>query len=835
MGKTLEKLKYLLITISFFSLFISCKNISSACCGTTERVEVPACFLIDNEPKIKENLESAKTTIMDLTADFTDAAMVLENIEGLIMGAGDNPDSAATAITREINDAKTKYNTLREKLGARRKEGETSEGPSESSLIGKLRQVFDRYKVEKDGEFKPRLTECDQILNSFARAVNIERALLRRLKFEETRAIFGEVNKIANELVKVLNQCVENIDLSINDGVCLWKVVDDNVSDTSVEPKSDVKKKRLPVGTKVKTKAKQREVTNDLNPDLKEVNANIASPDQCKFHHVHGKVKSKEDPDQPFCGHGSVDNKDIECPNCPPLKTKSIKIPETLSESECVLFKVPDPGTTTVERDPRSNYQDWIKQLICTYVETDFTGESNIEKFAATVFAAFEKNIPTLVNPIQNIIHIVAKNPAHKPTNDAKPVLIDAPLTKESNKEEGKSAVGITRSVIGKIPLFQNMKGATTEEERRKLIPISENAIIYLFSVKKVADIFTEKSNEEIKRAKDELEKSINMATINFQQDFLSESNLMIIPIKLGAPSRSTTGAGMAGIAPTSPRDDTNTLDVMNFFVDVEFMTNNTVKPSEVPVGDPLGITIPITFVSQPKFGTFTSTEPSNLESIEPLEKFKEENSVKKRTAVQITTSVLMRVASGRPICVCFDKDRKPLMASFNCKGECNVIDAIRVISNNGQDLTGQIREHELKHVEDTFVAFKEKLIGGIKERLSDPSLDPLIVERQFSVEFIPQMDSKNPGVAITATYLLKSGVKQEDFEAKIKSLFEVNKKKKIDRIKEITAIFAEEKDKKADAFHATDAGKGITDETGMSIIVDPGTGEPFEEKPGKR
>lgn len=827
------KIKRLLIVLSMLLSFLL-QNFTHvlACCSTQERVEVPACFLIDKEPKVKEGLEGAKTLVPELKSSYEDAAKVVTNVEGLISGAGGNADSAASAITKEIDDSKTKYNNLREKLGTRKEKEDTSEGPGENSLIGKLREIFGRYKVKKDGEFQKKITECEQVVNSFARVVSIQRSLLRKLKSEETRSIFKQVTEITNNLLGLLNKCVENIDLSVNSGVCLWEVADDTSSDTSVDPKSDVKKKRLPVGTKVRTKAKEREVTNDLNPELKEANAHIASPDQCKFHHIHGQVKSKEDPDGPFCGHGSVINTDIECPNCPKLEVSMVSIPIPISEKQCILFKeiVDAAGTATQERDPRLKYEQWIKELICTYLETDFTSETNIEAFASITFEAFRKNVPDRVSPNQNIIHIVARNPALNLVSE-EPKKLEKPTTKRSNLKEGKSCVGITRN-SGKVILFNNSKPPKTELEQKKLIPIAETAIISLFILNKIADILAEKSDAELLPIKKNTENNIKAAAEEFKKKFLSESKLEPHAPELDLNTRSSKGS-----TGSTERDDTNKLSANDFFVDVGLgaveekkgkKPITEFKASEIPRGEPLGITIPITVIFPPGAKEIDKTATSNLESIEPFEILNEEVRIKNTIVYVTRTYILIKAAFGRPVCQCLARGRLS-KHSFNCTGKCDVRLGVKVISNDGKrDLTPLIKVHEERHVSDTFSAFKEKIIDGIKAKLSDPSLDAFLADKKTRIEIttVETEQGDKKAIDIITSYTFKEGSKSKDakaFLAKLNSLFTP------EEINSLRTKFEQEKEKKSNAFHSTPEGKGLTGEEGVS--VDKGVAESFEEK----
>lgn len=803
----MKTIKYAAIIFTLFLMGVF--NSSFACCDPDGPVEVPACFLIDNDPKIMTSITDAQLIVTELKNDFTSASMIVDDIEGLVGESNELTD----AIRAKAKEGRKNYNDLRIKLGAKRGAGDGKE-PGESTLIAKLREVFDKYNVKEDGEFKPKLEEAKEILNTLARTANIMRAQVRRLRFEETRTSFRAVDKVADELLDKLDQAVSNINLSINEGVCLWEVIKDEKSPTDIKPASDVNKKRLKVGTEVRSPAKQREVKNDLNSKLVEADGRVADPDNCLFHHTHGTIKGKEDPDGDNCGHGSVDNTDLECPNCPALQIERVTVPESGSDSECVLFIEPEDGMSAT-RDPRREYEDWVKQLLCTYVETDFSNPSNIEGFASAAFAAFRANTPSGITSSMNIIHIVARNPAVI-NKKGKPQKVKSLTIKRSINDTSKSAVGLTRFAKGKkVKLFGPSKPAKNEAEQVKLFPTAENAITYLFLLAKASDVFAGSMADELTGAT--VSGQVATATKAFNSEFLPASKVRILtpifdPGNPTPPDTSSTSGG-GGEAVTMLSADSFFQEVPISPIRLKVMgmsqTFSEFKANEIPAGTPLGVTVPITTVRKPITVVKSNFDVDGLESVEPFEKFKPKKIVK----VVVRTFIHMFVANGRPVFrKANSKGKTTGKPTFDCTGSCIPVQGVKVISNDGQrDLTSLIQTHEKKHVDDTFAAWKEQVIDQIVAQLNSSALDSTVTDRTVEL-VVRSVGGKQNAVDIEALYLLGDKGNTGTFKKEVLNLLTKNI---IDGFRQ---NFKVEKDKKSDAFHATPEGMGLSGEEGVTV-----------------
>lgn len=337
----------------------------------------------------------------------------------------------------------------------------------------------------------------------------------------------------------------------------------------------------------------------------------------------------------------------------------------------------PPEGATA----PRSRYPDWMKQLLCAYLTTDFSTNDERNKYVRKILAALRKNGAGewRFDNGAPVVHIVTEDPYELSNKKWKGIKTLA--VKRSRFHPEAAVIGVNESRFPKT-VAQNYQ----EAERR--IPEAESFIFRILAFALVADLL---AGTEDAVSEETAKKRITAGWTDFKRTILTAAELPL-PTGQAFDPRPPPVA----VDPVESQEIQATSDLnsgRNVIVRTPSKGGKLIMINKIGAGDPLGFTRAITFFynPKPKITPYTRLD-TRLENIEPRYKIKKGYLLRS----QIRTGLVIETFHGVP--------KKKA--------------ALRVVGGGGRDCTAAIRRHENEHVEHFWTAWREKVLLEIRRTL---------------------------------------------------------------------------------------------------------------------
>lgn len=356
-------------------------------------------------------------------------------------------------------------------------------------------------------------------------------------------------------------------------------------------------------------------------------------------------------------------------------------------KGDCVLDQ--DKGKTVVLR---RDYDQWVKDLICEYLETDYSDHAKRTAFVSKVLAAYRAHLggnkPWSIDTNQTVVYIVTQEPYFllDPTDAG---YIKGEVTVGKQKKQGlmkRSLKDANSAVMGFLESLFDFKKPENDAEAIELVPRAERTLILIYGMKKMADL--------IRAHPEGMKKNVSVMKINAALDAF----ILHIKMKWEKGKPKFSGGAIAPRPPVPPQPAPASLnDAMN----LNF--NNEPGPWDQPIpitktkrGQPLAVTNAGT---QTTFHAYYSSQIT-AESIDERANYRGKN----RHKVEFVVRTFFKAE------ITFGKYR----------AGSKMVKA-RIFSKNlEKDATPNIRRHELKHAKDLLGAWQSHYIAPLRKALSE-------------------------------------------------------------------------------------------------------------------
>lgn len=352
----------------------------------------------------------------------------------------------------------------------------------------------------------------------------------------------------------------------------------------------------------------------------------------------------------------------------------------------------------------RVDYEPWMKDLICDFLFADFRDKDTPKQYVAKVLAAFRshhKKPGMLVSEDRNIVHIVTEDPAHAEVDWAKEIWkvhsIDSAKAKRSWRDPVHAAIGINSKKY-----FPPRGPKNKHTEVRK----AEEVLRIILAIKKFADLVNQNPKGKEEKA---VKREVTAAITAFQNSQLLQFRGKEPPSFKASEIEPKPDLRSQG----SDGDAAQGLGGMPIYKE-HFPTGDRAKRAkDVKAGDRLGVTVPATDYLKGR-SVKAIYIPEGVESIEPKPLLKPGYIAK----VVVRTLLLLHSYYG-----VVPKESK------------NGDQVIKVVKLNGDDCTGIIKEHEMRHIQDSWKAWNKEMIQAVAGTLDYERFDKA-TKRKFEGHF---------------------------------------------------------------------------------------------------
>ncbi len=358
----------------------------------------------------------------------------------------------------------------------------------------------------------------------------------------------------------------------------------------------------------------------------------------------------------------------------------------------------------------RSDYEEWIKNLICDYLEADFRDPTVRTVFVRGVLNQLQQHARGArweLSPDNSVAYIVAHKPYYCYLSDkGERILVLEAMARRTGAVR-RSRFRASYAVIGIHDDFFHTPKPSNKDEALKVIPKAETAILAIVGLKKWADlVMAHPKGLDGKQ----VVSAVTEAVTNFQKTMLKQ-----------ASSPGTYPGGTIDPKPPAPPDvqlsDLANLNEKNIFYHDPSTGDPVITIDQVTRGTPLGMTVS-------RFGVLPNLDTLKLaESIEDKEKY-DEGKLRAATLVKMRTLFVIDVFRG------FMQGEK---IEQNKETIIKVKKVIRVIlPNDKTDICmTNIKTHEGRHVYDDWEAWRDSVILPFKSLLEQqtfPEMEEKVV-----------------------------------------------------------------------------------------------------------